>query len=117
MRRELRRWRVATVNYGLTYYASRLALISASATVAAKENLNGGHGEWLIGWVPILALSVAILTALDTWLKPQQKWRGFMESRDNLTDLMVRWQNGLSIDETRSSFNELRIRHRELNVF
>lgn len=117
MDREMRRWRIATFNYGVTYYLSRLLLIIASAVVAADQNLGGGHGSWLITWVPALALVVAVMTAVDTWLKPQQKWRGFMESRDALADLRIQAGGGMAADEVRAKFLELRRQHRERNVF
>ncbi|MEU0005420.1 hypothetical protein ABZ079_14305 [Streptomyces sp. NPDC006314] len=117
MTRELRRWRVATVNYGVTYYLSRILLIVASAVVAADQNLGEGKAQWLIAWVPSLALAVAALTAIDTWLKPQQKWRGFMESRDALADLMIQAGDGMAPQEVRGKFLELRKQHRERNIF
>ncbi|ATZ28136.1 hypothetical protein SLAV_31820 [Streptomyces lavendulae subsp. lavendulae] len=117
MTRELRRWRVATFNYGVTYYLSRILLIAASAIVAADQNLGGGKAASLIAWVPMLALVVAVLTAVDTWLKPQQKWRGFMESRDALADLMIQAGDGMAPREVREKFLELRKQHRERNVF
>ncbi|MER8161869.1 DUF4231 domain-containing protein [Streptomyces sp. NPDC094472] len=117
IQREMRRWRVATVNYGVTYYLSRILLIVASAIVAADQNLSGGKGGFLVGWVPLLALVVAVLTALDTWLKPQQKWQGFMESRDTLADLIVRGRHGLTVEELREEFTTLRRQHREKNIF
>ncbi|GGW48131.1 hypothetical protein GCM10010503_26490 [Streptomyces lucensis JCM 4490] len=117
MARELRRWRVATVNYGVTYYLSRILLIVASAVVAADQNLGDSKSEWLIAWVPLLALAVAVLTAVDTWLKPQQKWRGFMESRDALADLVIQAGDGMTSREVREKFLELRRQHRERNIF
>ncbi|MFE7974271.1 DUF4231 domain-containing protein [Streptomyces shenzhenensis] len=117
MDREMRRWRIATFNYGVTYYLSRILLIVASAVVAADQNLGGGHGSWLIAWVPALALVVAVMTAVDTWLKPQQKWRGFMESRDALADLRIQAEGGMTADQVRAKFLELRRQHRERNVF
>ncbi|MER5908402.1 hypothetical protein ABT150_51930 [Streptomyces mirabilis] len=117
MDREMRRWRTATFNYGVTYYLSRILLIIASAVVAADQNLGDGHGSWLIDWVPALALAVAVMTAVDTWLKPQQKWRGFMESRDALADLRIQSGGGMPPDEVRAKFLELRRQHRERNVF
>jgi Protein of unknown function (DUF4231) len=117
LNRELMRWRIATVSYGSTYYFTRIILIVASAIVAANENLSHGKGSSLIPWIPLLALVVAIVTALDTWLKPQQKWRGFMESRDILVDLVIQIENGLPIDEARTKFYEIRARHRDRNVF
>lgn len=117
MNRELRNWRIATMSYGFSYYASRITLIVASAIVAAKENLAEGHGQWLVGWAPLLAVAVAVITALDTWLRPQQKWRGFMDARDSLIDLMIRMENGLPADDSREKFDVLRKWHRERNVF
>jgi len=117
LNREFRRWRVATASYGYTYYSARIILILASAIVAANANLRLGKGSFLISWIPLIALAVAIITALDTWLKPQQKWRGFMESRDNLADLVIQIENGLSDNEARTKFSEIRKKHRESNIF
>ncbi|MGI5438242.1 hypothetical protein ACQEV4_12735 [Streptomyces shenzhenensis] len=44
MDREMRRWRIATFNYGVTYYLSRILLIVASAVVAADQNLGAATG-------------------------------------------------------------------------
>ncbi|EST36416.1 DUF4231 domain-containing protein [Streptomyces roseochromogenus] len=117
LRRELRRWRVGTNAYGGTYYGLRIVLIATSAIVAADQNLGQAKGSWLLSWVPALSLIVAITTAIDTWLKPQQKWRGFMESRDALADLLVQAEGGLPAEEVRSRFLKLRQRHRERNIF
>jgi hypothetical protein len=117
LRRELRRWRVATVSYGCTYYFTRVVLIVASAIVAANANLSHGRGWEVVQWIPLLALLVAIITALDTWLKPQQKWRGFMGSRDALADLVIQIENGLAVDDARVKFYDIRTKHRERNVF
>ncbi|WUH90178.1 DUF4231 domain-containing protein [Streptomyces sp. NBC_00433] len=117
MDREMRRWRTATFNYGVTYYLGRILLIVASAVVAADQNLGEGHGSWLVTWVPALALVVAVMTAVDTWLKPQQKWRGFMESRDALADLRIQADGGMPADQVRAAFLELRRQHRERNIF
>ncbi|MFI9803335.1 DUF4231 domain-containing protein [Streptomyces sp. NPDC052301] len=115
--RELRRWRVGTNAYGGTYYGLRIVLIVTSAIVAADQNLGHAKGSWLLSWIPALSLVVAVTTAVDTWLKPQQKWRGFMESRDALADLLVQAEGGLPAEEVRARFLELRQRHRERNIF
>ena len=117
LRRELRRWRVGTNAYGGTYYGLRIVLIAASAVVAADQNLGHAKGSWLLSWIPALSLLVAVTTAVDTWLKPQQKWRGFMESRDALADLLVQAEGGLPAEEVRARFLELRRQHRERNIF
>jgi hypothetical protein len=53
----------------------RLVLIILSSTVAAQKNLVGSPIQAVVPWVPVLALAVAILTALDTWMKPGEKWK------------------------------------------
>ncbi|MFE3193081.1 hypothetical protein ACFXHA_28995 [Nocardia sp. NPDC059240] len=115
--RETRRWQLGTINYGITYYLSRIVLIVASATVAANQNLSGSAGAWLIHWTPVLSLLVAVVTALDTWLKPLQKRRGFMESRDKLTDIVMRFEETGDADATRDALKELRDQHRSSNIF
>ena len=107
-----------TRRYGWIYYATRVILIVASAIVAADQNLKGTSMNWLFPAVPGLAVLVVILTALDTWLKPQEKWKGFMESRDALADLQVLVSDGnLRKEEARKRFAALRSRHREKNIY
>ncbi|MBH0776592.1 DUF4231 domain-containing protein [Nocardia bovistercoris] len=115
--RELRRWKIGTFNYGVTYYVSRTVLIVASATVAAGNNLHGGAGEWILRWVPLLSVLVAILAAFDTWLKPLQKWRGFMTSRDSLADLAISYAQDGDRDTVRRELARLRQSHRDTNIF
>ncbi|MFD8813835.1 hypothetical protein ACFV23_20655 [Streptomyces sp. NPDC059627] len=117
MRRARRNLRIGTFNYGITYFVTRFTLIVTSAIVAADQNLGGGAVSWLVDWVPALSLLVAIGTAFDTWYKPQQKWKGFMESRDALADLLIQVNQGLSEEEARTKFVDLRSRHRQNNVF
>jgi len=40
-----------------------------------------------------------------------------MESRDNLADLVIQIENGLSDNEARTKFSEIRKKHRESNIF
>ncbi|MGW7547044.1 hypothetical protein ACWGKQ_38990 [Streptomyces sp. NPDC054770] len=117
MRRARRNLRIGTFNYGITYFVTRFTLIVTSAIVAADQNLGGGAVSWLVDWVPALSLLVAIGTAFDTWYKPQQKWKGFMESRDALADLLIQVNQGLTEEEARTKFVDLRSRHRQNNVF
>ncbi|MFD3400077.1 DUF4231 domain-containing protein [Kribbella sp. NPDC058693] len=116
MKSELAAWERATKVLGLTYRGLRVFLIIASAIVAAEASLRGSEFAWLAGWTPILALLVAILTAIDTWLKPQQKWRGVMESRDDLKDLLASAEGETDRRDIQIRFAALRKRHREANV-
>lgn len=117
MHRSARTFRIATRNYGITYYLSRILLICLSSVVAAGTNLADSKGNWLIIWIPVLAVVVAAMTALDTWLKPQQKWQGFMESRDALQLLVIDFRHGLPFEEAHLRFTNLREQHRTRNIF
>jgi hypothetical protein len=107
--------------YGTAYVIVRVFLIVASSIVAAKTALSANHASTLLDWTPILAILIAIFTALDTWMKPQQKWQGFMRDRDDLEDLLSQLEEvelGSGQNETiRKEFKSLRQRHRENNVF
>ena len=119
---EYLRWKWGTRVYGTIYPSVRVVVIVASATVAAEKTLVGSEVASLVSWVPVLALVVAIATALDTWIKPRDKWRGFMMDRDDAADLLIRVR-GTAQDDTesihrlRTDFAELRRRHRDKNVY
>src|SRR5688572_2722155 len=122
MQTERRKWARSTVTYGTVNVVTRVFLILASGIVAAEKNLSDSHSGFLVKWVPLLALGVTVITAFDTWLKPRDKWRGFMEDRDDLSDLLIRSQesagvNAASFDQLRQEFGELRRRHRNKNVY
>lgn len=115
--REYRQWRLSTSVYGATYYVSRFVLIAGAATVAAEQGLSGTSLRSPSGWVPVLALVVAIVAAVDTWLKPRERWRGFMQSRDEINDLRIRAAGDKpSLDHIREELRRLRERHRDHNI-
>ena len=118
MEQELQKWRLSTKGYAVFYVATRLSMIILSAIVAVQNNLNGTAVEAIVRWVPILAVAVTILTSIDTWQKPQVKWRGFMKDRDDLEDLIIRLKDGNEdAGKLRKEFADLRRRHREENVY
>jgi hypothetical protein len=55
----------------------RVALIVSTAIVAAKETLKPFLAEGQALFFATLSILVAIRTALDAWLKPRGKWKGF----------------------------------------
>jgi hypothetical protein len=122
---EFRKWSYSTKIYGTINVVVRLFLIAASSIVAAEKTLGGSAITGIVRWVPALALGVTIITALDAWLKPRDKWRGFMEDRDDIEDLLIRIQ--AAVEKTGSGgsadvlleeeFSKLRRRHREKNVY
>ncbi len=86
MAREQRKWAFSTKLYGPLYPMFRLYLIVASGLVPAEKSL-GSSLQASSALVPLLAVSVTIITALDSWFKPRDKWRGFMKDRDDLAAL------------------------------
>ena len=116
---EYKNWSRGTRVYGALYVGIRTCLIFASALVATRDTLSSSVAPFLSRWVPILALAVTILTTVDTWMKPRDKWRGFMEDRDALDDLRLRVKSAVpqAEDGLRAEFASLRKRHREKNVY
>ena len=122
MQDERKKWARSTIVYGTANVVLRLILIIISGIVAAGNNLSDSYAAFLVKWVSVFALAVTILTAIDSWLKPRDKWRGFMEDRDDLSNLLIRAQHiqstgAASLDELREEFNQLRHRHRDKNVY
>ena len=122
METEHRKWARGTRVYGTAYPSVRLLLIVASALVSAKDNLLESPLSASVSWVPVMALVVSIVTAIDTWMKPREKWRGFMRDRDDLADLILRARDLRAeepggFEEIRRAFGERRRRHHEANVY
>jgi hypothetical protein len=118
---EHKKWSFSTKVYGTLYPTIRFFLIGASGLVAAKESLVTTFGG-IATWVAPIAVSVTIVTALDTWLKPRDKWRGFMRDRDDLATLRIRADaadphDSAALDKLIADFAELRRRHRDENVW
>jgi hypothetical protein len=122
MSREKWKWALSTTIYGALNVIIRIFLIVTSFIVAAERHLVGSKYDFLVQWVPLLALAVTIVTAIDTWLKPRDKWRGFMENRDALSDILIQTSTMESTDnakfnQLREEFTKLRERHRRENVY
>jgi hypothetical protein len=122
MQSEHHKWSRSTVFYGAANVAIRLFLILASGLVAADKSIFEGGSLGGTKVVPILAVAVTVVTAIDSWLKPRDKWRGFMEDRDDLADLVIRVKKSstsepASTDKVREDFTKLRRRHRNKNVY
>lgn len=122
IRKEYKKWSFSTKVYGTIYVIARTFLIIGTSIVAAQKNLGESSGQFLANWVPVLAVVVTIVTSIDTWMKPRDKWRGFMEDRDDLSDLLISVEANPSADTSlfdslRKKFRELRRRHHSKNVF
>jgi hypothetical protein len=119
----LRVWSRNTIVYGTLYPLMRICLIVASAIVAVRETLAGSPLEPLSSWIPLLALGVSIVTALDTWMKPQVRWQGYVRSRDDLSDLVLQMKmmgaeaSADALEKLRERLNEIHRQHRQDYVF
>ena len=120
MKTEHHKWSRSTVIYGAANVAIRLFLIIGSGLVAADKSILASH-PFMGEVIPLLAVGVTVVTAIDSWLKPRDKWRGFMEDRDDLADLLIRVQkppaDSGAEDKLREDFTKLRRRHRHKNVY
>jgi hypothetical protein len=113
---ERKKWARQTIVYGAVNVLTRLILIVASSVVAAQKNLKDCPVDFLIHWIPLIALAVTVITALDTWLKPRDKWRGFMNDRDDLSDLLLRAKAD-DQEKITEEFKQIRQQHRNKNVY
>ncbi len=126
IRRQRDSWAGSTRRYGALSVGVRLILLFSTAVVAGTTSIDGTPSndilEYLVEWTPFFAITAAFLTALDTWLKPRDKWRGFMEMRDRAQALYERvaaLKDGQAEIEIRNYFDQLasiRDDHREKNV-
>ncbi len=96
-------------------------LIAASGLVAAKESLAQFPLTGVVAWIPVLAFAVTIVTSIDTWMRPRDKWRGFMQDRDELMHLIHKTEGrpleGELRDTVLAALADLRRRHHEKNVY
>lgn len=70
----------------------------------------------------VLSAVVAAGAAPGAWLKPREKWKGFMTDCENAESLFMHLENTDSsdsnrIDELRHEFQVMLAGHREKNVF
>jgi hypothetical protein len=113
------KWRTMSRVYALLSIFMRGSLIIASALVAARL----GTGKFLCETaLAIFSIYVAAGTALEAWLKPREKWKGFMTDHENAEDLLMRLENAdtsdpQKVDELRTEFQRIVATHREKNVF
>src|SRR5437899_10488392 len=64
-----------------------IIIASGSAALGAKaiESIWGRCERW----VPILAVVAGAFTAMESWLRPTQKWKGFLSDRDELDRIRI----------------------------
>lgn len=117
VRRYIKNWKSMSRVYATISVALKGILIIASAMVAAKAGLRDVLKELTFTQLGIL---VAIGTSFDAWLKPRDKWKGFMTDHEKASDLLMRLENTSDqniVDQLRQEFQATLDKHREKNVF
>lgn len=119
VRRYIKNWKFMSRVYASISVVLKGTLIIASALVAAKTGLKDIFKELTFMQLGIL---VAIGTSFDAWLKPRDKWKGFMADHEKAGDLLMQLdntpkENAERIDELRKEFQAILDKHREKNVF
>jgi hypothetical protein len=115
----IRAWRRMSRVYAGISIVLRGTLIIASALVAAKLGSGRILGDTAAA---ILSVYVAAGTGVEAWLKPREKWKGFMTDGEDAEDLLMRLENADTptqnqVDEFRITFQRILATHREKNVF
>ena len=93
--------------WAVVYYGLRATLIIFAASVAAKTDLRLSSGQ-----VAILSLLVAIGTALDTWLKTGDRYKGHYTFNDKFIALYMDLEltsprNTAAIESIKDQFKKL----------
>src|SRR2546429_357414 len=86
-------WKNQARFYGTVSSGVRMLLIVSSALVAADKTLTSHLPAGWEALFPSLSVLVAIGTALDAWLKPRDKWKGFLSDRDAANLLLMKARN------------------------
>jgi hypothetical protein len=118
---DYKNWKCQTIFYNATSDVFRVSLIILTATVAARNTLTRLDNAHPLLF-PILAAVTAIVTALDAWLKPREKWKGFMSDRDAAHILLMQVKNAdpndlAKINEYVEDLRKLEERHVDKNVY
>lgn len=120
MEREHGVWKRATRFYAALSIVLRLIIILGSAIGASQEAFRSALSAHYSLLMPIIALSVAFAAALDSWLKPRDKWKGFMRDSTELDALFVEWAAAKVKGDSsgiHAEFKRLRERHLNDNVY
>jgi hypothetical protein len=113
------KWRAMSRFYGSISFFLSVTLIVASALVAAKLGIVIRGFETSVA---VLSVYVAAGTGVQAWLKPREKWKGFMTDYENAEDLVMRLDNAdasdpAQVEKLRVEFQSILAIHREKNVF
>lgn len=116
-------WRKMSRVYAAISVVLRGTLIVVSAIVAAKLGLRSLFRDTAFDTTfSVLSVIVAAGTALEAWLKPREKWKGFMTDCENAEHLLMSLENTdpadlKQIDDASQQFQKILAAHREKNVF
>jgi hypothetical protein len=116
-------WQKQTRVYAGISISFRVVLILATALEAAQKTAEGvwkfaGFNQFFL----LLSIVVAVLTALDSWLKPREKWQGFLKVNEDALSILDEVRQAEERDKDalgslRSRFEAVLENHRQHDVY
>ena len=110
-------WRVSARVYGYLSRVFQVGVITAAILTAALQSFKPNSA-----WMIVLPFLVAFFTALDVWLRPTDKWKGFLKDRDHMEELLIKVKNAdpgaaEPLNDLLRQFTSLRQEHNHFNVY
>lgn len=113
-------WRKMGNFYGFLSVVLRLTIIVGSAVVAS-DAIKTWLGKPFPLVIPIISLLVAACAAIEAWVKPRDKWKGFMDVREHSADLLRSCNNTTDgapdVPDLNARFIAIKEKHLKENVF
>ena len=86
---EERKWTATTAGWLVAYSLILVATVALPVVIASKETLRTSIVGNIDGWIAILALTVALVAALDQKLQSQTRWHSYGDDRDAARQLLL----------------------------
>jgi len=96
---EERKWTATTAGWLIAYAFILVATVALPVVIASKETLRTSVVGDIDGWVPVLALVVALSAALDQKLQSQNRWHWYGDDRDAARQLLLEVEDTDAGDE------------------
>ena len=96
---EERKWTITTAAWLISYSVILVATVALPVVIASKETLKTSVVGNIDGWVPVLALIVALAAALDQKLQSQSRWHWYGDDRDAARALILEIEDTEAGDE------------------
>jgi hypothetical protein len=118
---EYSKWKSSARQYAALSLLLRPFLIASTSIIAAEKTL-GSYFTNTGPLFPLLSVCAAIGTGLEAWLKPREKWKGFLADRDKMDGVRIRARSidpndTVGLYDCLKEIKELQARHVKDNVY